>query len=281
MNSLLKDDLLGLKDKLELLEKEFENKLKDVDQKEKKFKEIDKQIEELVNEKDSIIKLDIGGKTFETKISTLLNIKDTLFYKMISRCVENKEEILKEIFIDRSYTYFQILLDYMRTKKYSLKHLNKFEIEDLESEVRYYGFSEILETITEKMKDIEIVGFTSSQRYSNCGTHNYEDLKNRNLMGGICVQSPYWIVFELNLEHEINKIEIGGWNGDTGTWYPGNGSNAKILTSVDGVNFSEVGTIPGAYGTNIQTVHLRQSIGKYLKFEHTSYLGIGFLNILK
>jgi hypothetical protein len=169
----------------------------------------------------------------------------------------------------------------MRTNKYSLKHLNKFELEDIESEVRYYGFTEILETITEKMKEIEIIAFTSSQRYSNCGTHNLEDLKNRNLMGGICVQSPYNITFELNCEHDINKIEIGGWNGNTGTWYPGNGSGAKISTSVDGVNYTEVGTIPTGFGANIQTVTLRPSTGKFLKFDCTSYLGIGFLNILR
>jgi hypothetical protein len=281
MNSLLKDDLLGLKDKLELLEKEFENKLKDVDNKEKKFKEIDKQIEEIVNTKDTIIKLNIGGKIFHTKMSTLLNIKDTLFYKLISKCIENKEEITSEIFIDRSYTHFQILLDYMRTKKYSLKQLNKYELKDFESEVRYYGFTEIFETITEKMKEIEIIGFTSAAQYSTCGTHNFEDLKNRNLMGGICVQSPYHIIFELNFEHEISKIEIGGWNGNTNSWYPGNGANAKILTSIDGINYTEVGTIPGGFGATIQTVTLTPSTGKYLKFQHTSYLGLGFLNILR
>lgn len=281
MNSLLKDDLLGLKDKLEMLEKEFENKLKDVDNKEKKFKEIDKQIEEIINSKDKIIKLNIGGKVFQTKMSTLLNIKDTLFYKLISKSIENNEEITNEIFIDRSYRHFQLLLDYMRTKKYSIKNLNKYDLEDFESEVRYYGFTEISEMINEKMKEIEIIGFTSAQQYSNCATHNYEDLKNRNLMGGICVQSPYHIVFELNYEHDISKIEIGGWNGNTNSWYPGNGANSKILTSTDGVNFTEVGAIPGNYGANIQTVTLTPSIGKFLKFQNTSYLGIGFLNILK
>jgi predicted esterase YcpF (UPF0227 family) len=281
MNSLLKDDLLGLKEKLENLEKEFENKLKHVDDKEKKFKEIDKQIEELVNTKDTIIKLNIGGKYFQTKMSTLLNIKDTLFYKLISKSVENNEEFTKEIFIDRNYKQFQILLDYMRTKKYSIKHLNKYELEDFESEVRYYGFNEILDEISDKMKEIEIVGFTSAPRYSNCGTHNHEDLKNRNLMGGICVQSPYHIIFELNYEHEVSKIEIGGWNGNNGTWYPGNGANAKILTSTDGENFTEVGSIPSNLGATIQTVNLRSSNCKYLKFLHTSYVGLGFLNILK
>lgn len=62
--------------------------------------------------------------------------------------------------------------------------------------------------ITEKKKEIEIIGFTSAQQYSTCGTHNHENLKNRNLIGGICVQSPYHIIFELNYEHEISKIEI-------------------------------------------------------------------------
>jgi hypothetical protein len=280
-SSLLKDDLLGLKSKLENLEKEFEVKLNDVNKKEERFKQIDQQIDDIVNKKDQIIKLNIGGKVFQTKMSTLYNVKDTLFYKLISTNVENNTELNKEIFIDRSYTYFPMILDYLRTKKFSIKGLTKYELEDLLDEAQYYGITEILNVLGDMQKEVAFVSFTSSGQYSTAGTHRLEDLSNRNLMGGICVQSPYTITIELNFEHEINKIEIGGWNGNTGIWYPGNGSGSKILTSTDNTTFTEVGSIPTTFGATIITVNLTPSVGKYIKFQHTSYVGLGYLNILK
>jgi hypothetical protein len=279
--SLLKDDLMGLKSKLENLEKEFEVKLSDVNKKEEKFKQIDKQIEELVNKKDKIVKLNIGGKIFQTKTSTLFNVKDTLFYKLICSSLENNEDLTKEIFIDRSYTYFPLILDFLRTKKFNLKGMSKFELDDLESEINYYGISDIQSVLEDLRKEVEFVSFTSTPQYSTAGTHRLEDLKNRNLTGGICVQSPYWITIELNFEHEITKLEIAGWNGNTSLWYPGNGAGAKILTSADNVNFVEVGTIPTTFGAAIITVPVTRTMAKYIKFEHNSYLGLGFLNIPK
>jgi hypothetical protein len=279
--SLLKDDLLGLKSKLENLEKEFEVKLEDVNKKEEKFKQIDKQIEDIVSKKDKIVKLNIGGKVFQTKTSTLFNVKDTLFYKLICSSVDEGDDLNKEIFIDRSYTYFPLILDYLRTKKFNIKGMSKFEIEDFEAEVLYYGISEIEGVLGDIRKEVEFVSFTSAPQYSTAGTHRLEDIKNRNLMGGICVQAPYFITIELNFEHEISKIELGGFNGNTGLWYPGNGSGSKILTSTDNNNFVEVGTIPSNFGANIITINLTKSVGKYIKFQHTSYVGFGFLNVLR
>jgi hypothetical protein len=280
-SSLLKDDLIGLKGKLENLEQEFEVKLTDVNQKEEKFKQIDKQIEDIVNKKDTIIKLDIGGKIFHTKMSTLFNVKDTLFYKLICTNVDKGLNFNKEIFIDRNYKFFPMILDYLRTKKYCLKGFTRYELDDFEREVNYYGLSEIQANLNKLRDEVEFIAFTSATRYSTAGTHSLADLKNRNLMGGICVQSPFNIVIELNMEHEISKIEVGGWAGNTSLWSPTNGANSKIQTSLDGVTFTDVGVIPGSFGNNIQTVNLTKSVGRFIKFQHTGYVGIGFLNILK
>jgi hypothetical protein len=279
----LKTNLSLIKNKLNNIENEFEVKFRDVIDKDNVYKVIEDKLNELVDSKDSIVKLNIGGKIFQTKISTMMNIKDTLFYKLIMSHFEentNKSEEL-EFFFDRSYEYFGLFLDYLRTKKYDLKKYNKFQFEDILNEAEYYGLTEIAEYIKSRCKEIEFVGFESAPKYSTAGTHKVEDLTDRSLSKGICVQSPYYITIELNYEHEIDEIEIGGYNGNTGIWYPGNGSGSKILTSKDGINFAEVGSIPSNYGASIQIIKIPSSIAKFVKFQHTSYLGIGFLNLRK
>lgn len=278
--SNIKNDLSGLKSKLESIEGEFENKLKEVESKDAKFKKIDEQIEELISKKDSLIKLNVGGKIFQTKLSTLLSVKDTLFAKIIVSYQESNESFT-ELFFDRSFDQFHIILDYLRTKSFNPKGMTKPEIDDLKTEVEYYGISEIDEVLTDLQKEVEFVSFEGSPRYSTAGTHNVKDLKDKSLMKGICVQSPYDIIINLNFEHEFDKIEIGGWNGNTSLWYPGNGSNSKILTSKDKKTWVEVGTIPSNYGATIQTVSLKKSSAKHIKFQHNSYLGIGYLNVIR
>lgn len=278
--SNIKNDLSGLKSKLESIEGEFENKLKEVESKDAKFKKIDEQIEELISKKDSLIKLNVGGKIFQTKLSTLLSVKDTLFAKIITSYQESNESFT-ELFFDRSFDHFPIILDFLRTKQFNPKGLTKADIDDLKVEAEYYGISEIDDVLADLQKEVEIIAFEGAPRYSTAGTHNFKDLKDKSLMKGICVQSPYDMVFTLNFEHEFEKIEIGGWNGNTSLWYPGNGSNSRILTSKDKKTWVDVGTIPSTYGATITTVSLKKTTAKYIKFQHNSYLGIGYLNIVR
>ena len=277
--SLLKDDLSGLKSRLENIEGEFESKLKEVESKEVKFKKIDDQIDELINKKDSVIRLNIGGRIFQTKLSTLLSAKNTLFAKIITLALD-KGEVITELFFDRSYNYFHLIIDFLRTKKFNPKGLSKYELNDLDAECEYYGISDIHGTISELKKEVVFVSFESAPRYSTCGTHSIEGLDDTSLMKGICVQSPYHIILELNFEHEFEKLEVGGWNGNSSLWYIGNGSGAKILTSKDKESWTEVGTLP-TLSTSIQPVTLKRTTAKYIKFQHNSYVGFGYLRIIR
>jgi len=272
--------LSGLKSRLENIEGEFESKLKEVESKESKFKRIDEQIEELISKKDTVIKLNVGGRIFQTKYSTLLSVKDTLFAKIISSAID-KGETITELFFDRSYTHFHLVLDYLRTKKFIPKGLAKSTIDELKVECEYYGITSIDEVLAEMMKEVDFISFESSGRYSTAGTHELKGLKDKTMMKGICVQSPYYITIELNFEHDFDTIEIGGWNGNSSLWYAGNGSNAQIMTSKDKNTWTQVGTIPSDYGATIKTVKLKRSCAKYIKFQHNSYLGLGYLNVLR
>jgi hypothetical protein len=172
MNSLLKDNLLGLKDKLECLEKEFETKLANSSVKEQKLKEIDTKIEELRDTKDSIISLNIGGKVFKTKTSTLLAFKDSLFYRLFGTHVEKGTEVPKEIFIDRSYQHFPKILDYLRSKQLSLKGFNKFDKQDILDELEYYGLSDAFQL---KKNDIDIGWDQAQSKAGECDVNTSDD----------------------------------------------------------------------------------------------------------
>lgn len=98
---------------------------------------------------------------------------------------------------------------------------------------------------------------------------------------GIVAASPGWIIIEFNKEWEFEEIEIAGFNGNTSAFAVSNGANCQILTSKDKSNWVSVGSIPGNYGAFIQKVRLTKSSAKYIKFQHNSYLGIGYLDVIK
>ena len=80
---------------------------------------------------------------------------------------------------------------------------------------------------------------------------------------------------------EFEEMEIAGFNADPKLWYPENGSGSKIYTSMDKEKWTLVGNIPSGYGKKIVKVKPKKSQARYIKFEGTSYLGIGYLWVKK
>jgi len=276
----LKENLLGLKSKLQNIESGFSEKAQHLEEegvREKRNIKLEETINELVSIKDKNVTLNIGGKIFKTNVQTLTSINNNLFCKLLDGRTDYKEEI----FLDRSYKQFGTILNYMRTQKFNIKSLNKFDIIDLKREAEYYNLPIIVTELEERMKEVEFVKFEWTGQYSTGGTNRLEDISDRNLMTGFCINSPGWIVIELNFEHEIVSCEVGGYNGNTGLFAASNGANAKILTSVDKVNWVQVGQLPSNHGNTIQTIVLNPSFCKYFKINHTSYLGLGFLKLNK
>jgi hypothetical protein len=136
----------------------------------------------------------------------------------------------------------------------------------------------------DKLDKIDFVSFESSGTYSAngqvAGTTSVQDLKDKSLHNGLCVNSPGWIIIELNKEWEFDEIEIGGWGGNSTIWSLYNGRGASILTSTDKTNWQTVGSIPKNYSQHVQTVKLTRTRAKYIKFNHNDYPGISFLKIV-
>lgn len=274
----LVNDLKSLKARLGNFEDEFATKIVEVERLERE--EMKKKLKEeaaknIIDRSDPVVSMNIGGEVFKCSLSILTSVKDTLFENLY----RNPNNVQRVVFFDRSNTYFSAILNYIRCHIFNPDKYTRDELEDIKIEAEYYCLSDLLSLVTERLNKIEFVSFESSARYSSCGSHKLEDLTSKDLKTGICVQSSYYITIELNFEHDIEKLEIAGVIGNS-SWAVSNGINAKILTSTDKNNWKEVGTIPSNFGENIITVPLKKSVAKYIKFQHNSYLGIGYLNIL-
>ena len=82
MTNKLITDVSGLPDKLLKIEEELVGKLETITEKELKFKNLEEKINYYINIKDKVINLNIGGKKFQTKLSTLIN-KGSLILRLI------------------------------------------------------------------------------------------------------------------------------------------------------------------------------------------------------
>jgi hypothetical protein len=278
----LKNDIYTMKDRLDKVEADLKFQVSELIMKEELWNKLDSTAEQIKTNEDAPITFNICGKKFTTRKSTLLNTKDTLFYRMIiSRDVNIKEDI----FFDRSPKYFGIILDFLRTKKISLKRFKTIELDAVKREAEYFEINEIIDLIGGGPLEIELSSFEFSGPYMSSGilvgTNKIEDLSDISMMKGICAVSPGWIIIELNGEWEINGLEVGGYKGNTSYWGADNGTGASIKVSTDKVTWSTVGTIPSSFGVTPKTVTFSSVSAKYIKFDYTSYLGIGYLRVNK
>lgn len=283
MSEELATPLQNFKAQLDELRPVFEEKMAEIDVKSKKFIETDNRIAELVKaEGNQKITIQVGGKVYVTLLKTLLSKKDNIFYKWIYDDLEVGLEYPKSFFFDRDNTYFSSVLDYLRTGVLSIQEMPLNIMTELREDLAYYGIWPAHRQIDDLIKNIVIISFTSSSRYSSMGTHSIDGIGDKNNKGGICVQSPYEICFELNLIHNIKGFEIRGFN-DSG-WTSSYGEGASVSVGIDKTNFKLTSaTIPSGFGTTIKTVTFKEEfVGKFVKIKNASnYLGIGYIKFFK
>ncbi len=180
----LKKDLEGLKSKLGNIEKDFTEKLIDMPEKEKLQKRLeDKENELLEGKKTSLVNLNIGGKIFTTRLSTLLSCKETIFYKTLNKHLEEGTNIPDVLFYDRSYLYFEPILNYLRTNIFNIKKYNRFEKEDIKEEIEYYGLSDTLNL--GKKNEIEIEWDQALSKQGAC-TVDTDDKRKIRINSNTC-----------------------------------------------------------------------------------------------
>ena len=133
--STLTSNLSSLKSKLQAIESNLEHGMLEIEQSEDKWKKIDKEAEEFLKNEHDVIRLNVGGKRFSTKIGTLLSIKDTFFYKIV---VSKKFDLQEELFFDRNPKIFSIIIDYLRIRTINYSNYSRQQLEDLFIEAEYF-----------------------------------------------------------------------------------------------------------------------------------------------
>lgn len=286
MNSLAKS-LVSLKEKVDSLEINLVAQTKELDNRGLKWFEFDDKKQKLIENgaERKIVKINVGGKVFQCSLLTILNNPDCLFFNLIMTDNWNYEE---EIFFDRSFKYFPIVLSYLRNNKVNLDGYSDEQIPDITLEAKYYNIVPLIEITEKYVSKIFLVNFEFSGEYRSgdqlAGTNNVEDLNDHedtSCMKGICTAYTGWIILELNREVDVEKIEIGGYRGNTNLYASSNGSGASILTSLDKSSWTQVGVINSSYANTVYLHEVTPSRAKYIKLNHNSYLGIGYFRVVR
>lgn len=286
MNAL-SHSLSELNTKISELETKLTDQTKQLDSRGLKWFQYDDKKEKFINEgaDHQRVHINVGGKVFHTTLLTILNNPDCLLFNLI---MTEQWDYKEEIYFDRGYTYFDVLLSFLRNQKVNLSSYVDEEIPLILKEAEFYHVFGLVEYLKTYVSKIFFINFEFSGEYrsgnSVAGTNNIEDLNNHedtSCTRGICTGYTGWIVLELNKEVDFDKLEIGSFRGNTNIYSSSNGSGASIKTSLDKTNWVNVGTINSNYANGPYIHNITQSRAKYIKFEYSSYIGIGYLRVIR
>jgi hypothetical protein len=280
----LKQDLVAFKERLSVIETDLRTQIEELSDKEAKWTKMEQLAEEIrQREGNRRVTFNVYGKKFTTTVNTLLGTRDTLLYKLIIS--QQYDYLNEEVFFESNPKMFPVILDFLRTKKINLKRFRDKESKELQKTAQYFEIIEILDMMGYAEDEIQFERVETAGPYfynTLIGDQDVEVLHDRNLNTGICTVSPGWILIELNAEYEIDEIQIGGYRGNPSYWSVENGYGASIKFSTDNKEFtSVVGTIPTGYGTVIKVISIKPTKAKFIKFEHNTNLGIGYLGLRK
>jgi hypothetical protein len=277
----LKEKLLKVKTKLENVTKGLEDKVTDLNEKQKKWKQMDELADQICkNNREQIVWFNVCGKKFATNVATLLNTKDTLFYKII---ISKRFDINKETFFDRNPRFFSILLDYLRYKKFNIKRYTPDELEDIRIEANYFEITELFDILEDKSLSIEFVNAEHSGFYFQQEEKMeiiLKHLRDRDMSKGIALKPPGYILLELKNEVEFDEIEIGGYKGNTEEFYPDNGGGSTIEAGMEKDKLTYIATVPYGFGYAILPVKVTKVKARFIRIKGTGSLGISYLNLL-
>eukprot|EP01080_Neovahlkampfia_damariscottae_P009359 gene9359-1570_t len=127
---------------------------------------------------DAIVTLNIGGKIFQTKQSTLsqtINNEENLFTNLFKSNFKIQIDSEKNIFFDRDGTYFHYLLNYLREKG-ELKNVdfpieNSLIISQLIHETRYFGLNQLTTFLLTQIKEKKNFNFS-----------NFSEIRGNNII---------------------------------------------------------------------------------------------------
>lgn len=116
------------------------------------------------------VTVEVGGDKFRTELSTLSKCRDSIFPNLV-KAVKRREESREAsdpnrpkrdpyIFIDRDGRHFKFILNYLRQgdevmKGSALRKADKYDLQEILYEVRYYQLSDLERLVMFKMASLE------------------------------------------------------------------------------------------------------------------------------
>lgn len=280
-----RSSVLAIKPKIINLKESLQTQIQMLQVKEKDFVEIDNAADKIRESKgDNIVILNISGKKYKTKVKTLLNIKDTVFYKMV---INGFFDNNNEVFIPESALHFSAILDYLRYSKIELLAFRKEELKSIQESANYFNICKLVEEIYKYLWKPHIMNILFSEYYTSF--NNDKIMTNRaiqaledeeDLTKGLYFVFSYsgWVTFEIDTLTELNTLIIYPYVKsvtDYQTYYmPG-----PWYISTDGVTWSSLGNISNIYSTTPYRFKLNGKKGKFIKCEFYNNFGLGALGI--
>lgn len=106
-------------------------------------------LERICHIQNQKITLNVGGKRFDTSISTL-NVEPGSILAKIPQCFPGRPEY----FIDRNPCHFDVILDFLRNPIFSSNNLptDREVLHQIYDEASYYGLPDLLRLVKKKAK---------------------------------------------------------------------------------------------------------------------------------
>lgn len=239
--------------------------------------DIDKEIDLMKTKHiNDVIKLKIGGTVFSVKLSDLLSIKDTLFYKLY---YFNHNVFNKEFFFDRSPFVFSKILNYIKYKTIDYISLPLQTLKHLKIEAEYYEIHDIIAYFNSRPLELKIieVNWTDSGRGRKRNTSNIlQDLLNMDKSKGYVFFGKSQITFELNYEWRLDKIFFGSL-GEMNYQYLN--AQACIEISSDKESWNQLYVLPELINNITLVINCNGEKAKYIRFANQNDFGMGYLEI--
>eukprot|EP01156_Anaeramoeba_ignava_P021310 Anaeramoba_ignava/c18720_g1_i3.p1 GENE.c18720_g1_i3~~c18720_g1_i3.p1 ORF type:complete len:348 (+),score=123.64 c18720_g1_i3:22-1044(+) len=194
------------------------------------------------------IKINVGGKIFETLTTTLSKWKNSKFEEIITN--QKQFPIINDgiIFFDRNPKYFEIILDYLRTSKITIptKFENKKGLEILIEESKYYSIHSLTQLLNEKLELFKRQSFTPKEfrkcikkTYTNSAIPLYLSFTNKTNPSFECGRIERHDLSGLSLNRVVfTNFEFIDCLFGPSTYFNTNFENCKFDGSrFEGVNF--------------------------------------------
>ncbi len=248
----LQSNFLSIKSKMKKVESDLQTQINDLLEKERDWNEIENKAKSI--DQNKIIRFNVSGTKFSTKIKTLLSVKDTIFYGLI---LTSNIDLNKEIFFDRSARLFSIILDFLRYKEFDLENLSYNEINDLLFEAEYFEIPPLIDFIGTK-HIVHFVKLTGTSIMTGVDKKSKlddgpESLHEYGSKTGIAVLSGGNIIVEFDKKIKIREIEFESYDDLSCK----KDCTAGLIFTWENEAWKKVGAIPVKYYKQLNKVILK------------------------